>query len=72
MLLFYLIVLGILFWCGFKITGALLTTCLWLFIGIPLAVGIMIVGLVLCCTIILLPLGIGCFKAGLKLLVPVI
>lgn len=65
-----LIFLTGLFWIGFKLTDTLLALCLWLFIQVPLGVLTWIVGLFLCCTIILIPLGLRLFKTGFKLLVP--
>ena len=55
---------------GFRLTGALLTAIFWLVIQIPLAIVAMAIGLALCCTILLIPIGIVCLKAGFKLLVP--
>lgn len=65
-LMFLTFMLGI----GFKITGALLSACIWLFIVVPLAAVIWVLGIICCCTIILIPVGIGLFKAGFRLLVP--
>ena len=67
--------LGLLFltcmlWVGFKLTGALLAACVWLFIQLPIAMIIMALGFVFCCTLLLLPVGIGCMKAGIRILVP--
>lgn len=55
---------------GFRLTGALLGAVFWSVIEIPLAIVVMAIGLALCCTVILLPLGIGCLKTGARLLVP--
>lgn len=69
----FLIGLGFLtmmLWLGFKLTGALLTACLWLFISVPLGVGALGIGLFLCCTIILIPVGLWFLKTGLKLVIP--
>lgn len=55
---------------GFKVTGALLSACIWLFIEIPIAFAVWVIGIVCCCTIILIPVGLGLFKAALKLLIP--
>lgn len=57
-------------WLGFTLTGAVLAAIIWLFIRLPLALTAWVIGLVLCCTIILIPLGILFFKGGLKLIVP--
>ena len=69
----FIIMLGVLsltLWIGYKITGALFTACVWLFIKIPCAIVIGAFGLVLCITILLIPIGIGCCKFAMKLLVP--
>ena len=58
-------------WVGFKLTGAVLTACLWLMIGLPVSAVMLGLGVLLCCTVILLPLGIICMKAGMFFLVPV-
>lgn len=65
-----LAVLTFLLWVGFHLTGALLSACAWLFIEVPLAVCSWGIGIVLCCTIILIPLGVRFFKTGFKLLIP--
>ena len=60
-----------LLWIGFKLTGALITACLWLMIGLPVSLVMLVLGGLLCCTIILIPLGLICMKAGMFFLVPV-
>ena len=75
MILFFLFlivfaVLGLLLWLAFAITGGLILTGFWLFIKVPLAILLFFLGMILCLTIILLPLGILCFRAGFKLLIP--
>lgn len=57
-------------WLGFKLTGALLTACIWAFIKLPLGLCAWGLGLILCCTIIMIPVGIWLFKTGFKLIVP--
>ena len=69
----FLIGLGFLtfmLWLGFKLTGALLSACIWAFIKVPLGFCAWGIGLVLCCTIILIPVGLWFFKIGFKLLIP--
>ena len=69
----FLIGLGFLtfiLWIGFKLKGALLSACIWACIEVPLGLGAWGIGLILCCTIILIPLGLWFFKTGLKLIVP--
>lgn len=63
-------ILSGLFWLGFKMTGALLKACIWLFILVPLAIGIWGIALLCCCTLILLPIGIRLFVAGVRVIVP--
>ena len=65
-----LFVLMFLVGIGFRLTGALLAAVFWTVIEIPIGLVAMIIGLALCCTIILLPLGHGCMKAGVRLIVP--
>lgn len=70
MFLVMLFVLLFLIGIGFRLTGALLAAVFWTVVEIPLGIAVMAIGLVLCCTIILLPIGIGCMKAGVRLIVP--
>ena len=63
-------ILSGLFWLGFKMTGAVLKACIWLFILVPLAVGIWGFALLCCCTLILIPIGIRLFVAGLRVIMP--
>ena len=67
-LLITLAVLTIMFWLGYHITGALLSAAIWLFIKLPFAVIIGCLGLICCITILLIPLGIKCFKFGFEAL----
>ena len=68
--LIFFAILGLLLWFAFAITSGLVLTGFWLFIKIPLAIMLFLLGLILCLTLILLPLGILCFRAGFKLLIP--
>lgn len=65
-----LALLSCLLWLGFKLTGALLSACIWLFVEVPLSFAVWGIGLACCCTIILIPVGLWLFKTGFKLLVP--
>lgn len=65
-----LAILSCLLFLASKIVGALLAGAFWLFIKVPVGVILMAVGLVLCVTIIGIPLGRKIFKAGAKLFVP--
>ena len=60
----------VLLWIGFRLTGALLAAFLWLIIKVPLTLILWCLGLVLCCTIFLIPIGIRLFGTGLHLLLP--
>lgn len=57
-------------WIGFKLTGAILSAAIWVFIKIPLAMAALALGLVFCCTIILIPVGICFLKSGIRFLIP--
>ena len=70
MIFVMLFVLMFLLGIGFRLTGALLAAVFWSVIEIPLGLVAMLIGFVLCCTIILLPIGIGCMKTGVRLIVP--
>lgn len=63
-----LAILTFMFWVGFHITGALLSAVIWLFIKLPLALLIGCLGLILCVTILLIPLGIKCIKLAWSIL----
>lgn len=63
-----LAVLTFLFWIGFHVTGALLPAVIWLFIKLPIAILLGCVGLALCITILLIPLGVKCFKFAFSVL----
>ena len=68
--MFGLIVLCVLFWLGLKVTGAILTACIWLFIKVPLAMICLVLGVLFCITLVFIPIGAVCLKAGIKLLIP--
>ncbi len=65
-----LLVISILFGVGFTITGALLRALLWLCICVPVAVFLVCLGIICCCTIILIPIGIRLFGAAISVLIP--
>lgn len=67
-LLIALVVLTILFWIGYHVTGALLAVAIWLLIKLPIALCLGCIGLALCVTILLIPLGIKCFKFAFSVL----
>ncbi len=73
MISLFLTVLFVIFllWIGFKLTGAILTACLWLMIGLPISLVMLVLGGILCCTVILIPVGLICMKAGMFFLVPI-
>lgn len=62
--------LCVILWLGYQLTGALLMGCIWLFVKVPASFVILALALICCCTIILIPVGIGLFKTGFKLLIP--
>lgn len=68
--LFVFAILGLLLWIGFTVTGGLLITGIWLFIKVPLAIILFFLAVIFCLTLILIPLGIVCFRVGLRLLIP--
>ena len=73
MLLLTILILALLtFLLGlaFKLTGAVLKAVLWVFILLPIALVLWALAVVCCCTLILIPVGVFLFKAGMKLLIP--
>ena len=63
-----LVVLTVLFWLGYHVTGALLSAAIWLFIKLPFALIVGCLGVVCCITILLIPLGRKCFKFAFDVL----
>ena len=63
-----LVVLNVLFWLGYHVTGALLSAAIWLFIKLPFALIVGCLGVVCCITILLIPLGGKCFKFAFDVL----
>ena len=70
LVVFVLAVLTGLFWVGYHVTGAILKTIFWLCIRLPITIVLWALGLVFCCTLILIPVGLGLFRAGLGVLIP--
>ncbi len=50
--------------------GAFFKVCFWALIKLPLALIVWALAICCCCTLILIPIGLKLFSAGLKLLVP--
>ena len=69
-LLFIFAFIGLLLWIGFTITGGMIMSLIWLCIKLPLALFLFSMALALCCTIILIPVGILLFKMGVRVLIP--
>lgn len=65
-----LIVISLLVGMAFSITGALLTGLIWLIVKIPIGLILIVLGAAMCCTILLIPLGFGMIKGGVKLIIP--
>lgn len=67
----FIIVLAIfcfIFWMGFKSTELLLKICIWLFIKLPFAIILFLVGILLSITSILFPIGKKCFSMSSAIL----
>ncbi len=66
MVLFILLLVVLILSFCFHLVGGLLKLLYYLVIGLPCALLCFVFGIVLCCTVICIPLGMGCFKlAGL-------
>ena len=65
-----LMIISLLVGMAFSITGALLTGLIWLIVKIPIGLILIVLGAVMCCTILLIPLGLGMIKGGVKLIIP--
>lgn len=70
LLLIGLAVLSLMLWIGYKLTGALLVACFWLFIEVPLTLALWALALVCFCTLILIPVGIWLVKLGARIIIP--
>jgi len=70
MLILGLCFLFVMFYIGFKITGAILSAIFWVCFKIPFGLVIMALGLCFCVTIILFPIGKKLFVYGFKLVIP--
>lgn len=67
--LILLIVIFIIALC-FKLAGGVLKLALKLIIAIPCALVCAVLGILFCCTLILIPLGIACLKTAWSLVNP--
>lgn len=65
-----ILLLGVMLWVGFKLTGAVLMAVLWLFVKVPIGLIAFMIGIICCCTLILIPVGICLFKVGVSLIIP--
>ncbi|MCQ2538645.1 MAG: hypothetical protein MJ124_09620 [Lachnospiraceae bacterium] len=65
-----LVMFCVLFGIGFAITGFILSALFWALVKLPLSLICFSLGLACCCTLILIPLGVGLFKVGARLLLP--
>lgn len=63
-----LAILTVLFWLGYHITGALLSAAIWFCIKLPFALVLGCLGLVCCIILLLIPLGIKCFRFAFEVL----
>ena len=70
MILLFLLLLMFLFWVGLKITGAVLLALFWLFVKLPVAIILWTIGVICCCTLILIPLGLVLVRAGSGVVIP--
>ena len=66
-LILTLIVVVLVLCISFKLIGWLLKLVFFFIIGLPL----LIVGAILCCTVILIPVGMACFKLIGRVLSPI-
>ncbi|MDO5154626.1 MAG: hypothetical protein Q4D51_01550 [Eubacteriales bacterium] len=70
LLFIVLILLTVLFWLAYHITGAILKACFWLFVRLPITLITWVLAVACCCTLILIPVGLWLFKLGGKILIP--
>lgn len=55
---------------GLGILSVLLQALVWLIIKVPCGLVLLVVGLLLCCTILLIPAGVKVMGAGARLIIP--
>ena len=68
-ILLLILIIGI-FSLFFRLAGGILKLALKLIICLPCALLCAIVGIIMCCTLVLIPLGIGCFRLAAGLMNP--
>lgn len=69
-LLICLLILTVFLGIAFMLTGALLKAVIWLCVSLPVGIVLLCLGIVCCCTIILIPVGLKLFKAGFRAILP--
>lgn len=69
MILLLFLVLGICSLC-FHLAGGILKLVFKILICLPCALLCAVVGIIMCCTLVLIPLGMGCFRLAGNLLFP--
>lgn len=65
-----LLIVCFLFWLGYKITGALISAIIWICVKLPLGIILITLGILLCITILGIPLGKALCSSGFKLIIP--
>lgn len=68
--IFIIIAAVILLYIGIRLTGFFLRAVLWMTVEIPLSIISFVLGLICCCTLILIPVGIWFFRISFRLLIP--
>ncbi len=63
-----LAVLALLFGIGYIVTGVILKALIWLGVLLPISILLFGLGIICCCTIILIPVGLKLFEAALHIL----
>lgn len=61
-------VLCVLFFVGYKVTGALFKALIWLCILLPIALFLWGIAILCCCTLILIPIGMKLFSIGSRVI----
>ncbi len=65
-----LVFVGLILTLVFSGLGLLFSLLFWVGVKLPLAIILFAIGTVFCCTIIFIPIGLGCMKHALRLLFP--
>lgn len=65
-----LFIIMVLLRIGWMLTGMLLGTLIWVCFRLPIGLVLLLLGVLLCCTLILIPIGKVLIKWGVAMIIP--